>query len=207
MRAATMLQRCGALAPPTGSCRATSSTAAFCQTGGKNHDTQFSRHIGISNTSTVRRRRHGQRTTLNVSAVVTPPRETVASAPARGVSSLAGDVLPFDHLGRNNFDAVGVIERHSQRQRFPPCAHFAAAAAAVGSPLDDEFPPAPPPMITYEEVAPFVELVRLSHPPSAKENDPRQRQSRPLALPVLVGWFGARASHLRKYAAMYLVIP
>ena len=92
--------------------------------------------------------------------------------------------------------------------------------------LEDEFPPAPPTM-TYEEIVPYVELARLDHRGASspnenfdattgveeKENlskkrnkfsDGGRRPKHRLALPVLVGWFRCRRSHLRKYAAMYL---
>ena len=63
--------------------------------------------------------------------------------------------------------------------------------------MASEFPEDPPASaVTYRQIAPHVELAR------AGGAAPRGGGSR--ALPVLVGWFGCKPSHLRKYAKMYL---
>jgi len=73
----------------------------------------------------------------------------------------------------------------------------AGASAAGGAALASEFPEDPPASaVTYRQIAPHVELAR------AGGAAPRGGGSR--ALPVLVGWFGCKPSHLRKYAKMYL---
>ena len=53
--------------------------------------------------------------------------------------------------------------------------------------------------MTYEELAPCVELARVAHAPRRSG-----RAHREPTLPVLVGWFGCERKHLRKYAQMYL---
>ena len=73
----------------------------------------------------------------------------------------------------------------------------AGASSAGGAALASEFPEDPPASaVTYRQIAPHVELAR------AGGAAPRGGGSR--ALPVLVGWFGCKPSHLRKYAKMYL---
>ena len=70
------------------------------------------------------------------------------------------------------------------------------------------FPP-PPTTIEYEDLGPNVELARVVRTGSAdatradtRDVDSRLSVTRE-ALPVLVGWFGCKRSHLRKYAKMY----
>ena len=73
----------------------------------------------------------------------------------------------------------------------------AGASAAGGAALASEFPEDPPASaVTYRQIAPHVELARAggAAPPGGGSR----------ALPVLVGWFGCKPSHLRKYAKMYL---
>jgi hypothetical protein len=233
---------CGVIRPPMTCTSAATTASSACRrvvpaqlSSGRPRRTGSLDTRGISATIN-RRRRHASR--LTPLAVVTDPSlETTSttrqSRRRKGTTTTLDDDGAFDLLERNKriYDASSVLEWHSQRQTFPSATTSAdgaayprddAAAAAFSSTtsLADEFPP-PPPTITYEEVAPYVELARLEQPLSKKninfDNDdevdkskqqPEQRQRRKqrqgLALPVLVGWFGCRRSHLRKYAAMYL---
>ena len=107
--------------------------------------------------------------------VLTPPRE--------GAAAIAPDDAR-DDTGAG-VRAVGGSESRSATR----------APAAVAS----EFPPTPP-LITYEQLAPNVELARVADAAHPR----RDRAHAERTLPVLVGWFGCRAGHLRKYAQMYL---
>ncbi len=74
----------------------------------------------------------------------------------------------------------------------------AAASASAPNTLADEFPEDPPTSpVTYRSLAPHVELARV-------DGRPTKNATSLSSLPVLVGWFGCKPSHLRKYAKMYL---
>ena len=166
-----------------------------------------------------------QTSTAPLSAVFSPD-ETVADVDASAARPMTPKKTPmqttsgelfFDHLREHGYDVHGVLQRHAQRQQFPrttprvkagrrekttavAAASSASSGASIASPLADEFPP-PPPGVVYEEVAPYIELVRVESPAGSERRSDRREKR--LALPVLVGWFGCRRSHLRKYAAMY----
>ena len=78
----------------------------------------------------------------------------------------------------------------------------ASAGASAAGGAASEFPEDPPASaVTYRQLAPHVELARAER--SAGGAATSRARARP-ALPVLVGWFGCKPSHLRKYAKMYL---
>ena len=104
-------------------------------------------------------------------------------------------------------DASPTAQSATQRQQSRATAdvgtrRFSTSAAA-------EFPP-PPTTIEYETLGPYVELARVVRPDGVDgtrargdaDADSRTPSTRE-ALPVLVGWFGCKRSHLRKYAKMY----
>ena len=83
-------------------------------------------------------------------------------------------------------------------KRSPPSARASAAGGAAS-----EFPEDPPASaVTYRQLAPHVELARAERVAGGASTS-RAHAPSP-ALPVLVGWFGCKQSHLRKYAKMYL---
>ena len=78
----------------------------------------------------------------------------------------------------------------------------ASARASAAGGAASEFPEDPPASaVTYRQLAPHVELARAER--GAGGVAASRARARP-ALPVLVGWFGCKPSHLRKYAKMYL---
>ena len=91
-----------------------------------------------------------------------------------------------------------VAVRTRRLQTVTPSARASAAGGAAS-----EFPEDPPASaVTYRQLAPHVELARAERVAGGASTS-RAHAPSP-ALPVLVGWFGCKPSHLRKYAKMYL---
>lgn len=91
-----------------------------------------------------------------------------------------------------------VAVRSRRLQTVTPSARASAAGGAAS-----EFPEDPPASaVTYRQLAPHVELARAERVAGGASTS-RAHAPSP-ALPVLVGWFGCKPSHLRKYAKMYL---
>lgn len=182
-----MLHLCGVLARPSARARGSPSAARAMRSSGTRTPTVVARVGGapaprgagpgarrLASTRPTRRAR-SREGVLAPLTVLTPPRE--------GAAALAPDDAR-DDTGAGVRAVGGSESRRATR-----------APAAVAS----EFPPTPP-LITYEQLAPNVELARVADAAHAR----RDRAHAERTLPVLVGWFGCRAAHLRKYAQMYL---
>lgn len=144
-------------------------------------------------------------------AVITDPKDTANSFDEEQLMGEDEVFLPareeYHHespvVDANDGSTTGsAAQRQQSRATAAPSARgFSTSAAA-------EFPP-PPTTIEYEDLGPYVELARVVRTESAdatradtRDVDSRSSVTRE-ALPVLVGWFGCKRSHLRKYAKMY----
>ena len=143
-------------------------------------------------------------------AVITDPKDTANSFDEQlmGEDEVFLPAREEYHHESTVVDANDGSTTGSAAQRQQSRATAAPSARGFSTSAAAEFPP-PPTKIEYEDLGPNVELARVVRTDSAdatradtRDVDSRLSVTRE-ALPVLVGWFGCKRSHLRKYAKMY----
>ena len=143
-------------------------------------------------------------------AVITDPKDTANSFDEQlmGEDEVFLPAREEYHHESPVVDANDGSTAGSAAQRQQSRATAAPSARGFSTSATAEFPP-PPTTIEYEDLGPNVELARVVRTDSAdatradtRDVDSRSSVTRE-ALPVLVGWFGCKRSHLRKYAKMY----
>lgn len=143
-------------------------------------------------------------------AVITDPKDTANSFDEQlmGEDEVFLPAREEYHHESPVVDANDGSTTGSAAQRQQSRATAAPSARGFSTSATAEFPP-PPTTIEYEDLGPNVELARVVRTDSAdatradtRDVDSRLSVTRE-ALPVLVGWFGCKRSHLRKYAKMY----
>ena len=143
-------------------------------------------------------------------AVITDPKDTANSFDEQlmGEDEVFLPAREEYHHESTVVDANDGSTTGSAAQRQQSRATAAPSARGFSTSAAAEFPP-PPTTIEYEDLGPNVELARVVRTDSAdatradtRDVDSRSSVTRE-ALPVLVGWFGCKRSHLRKYAKMY----
>ncbi|ACO70505.1 predicted protein [Micromonas commoda] len=143
-------------------------------------------------------------------AVITDPKDTANSFDEQlmGEDEVFLPAREEYHHESPVVDANDGSTAGSAAQRQQSRATAAPSARGFSTSATAEFPP-PPTTIEYEDLGPNVELARVVRTDSAdatradtRDVDSRLSVTRE-ALPVLVGWFGCKRSHLRKYAKMY----
>lgn len=143
-------------------------------------------------------------------AVITDPKDTANSFDEQlmGEDEVFLPAREEYHHESPVVDANDGSTTGSAAQRQQSRATAAPSARGSSTSATAEFPP-PPTTIEYEDLGPNVELARVVRTDSAdatradtRDVDSRLSVTRE-ALPVLVGWFGCKRSHLRKYAKMY----
>ena len=143
-------------------------------------------------------------------AVITDPKDTANSFDEQlmGEDEVFLPAREEYHHESPVVDANDGSTTGSAAQRQQSRATAAPSARGFSTSATAEFPP-PPTTIEYEDLGPNVELARVVRTDSAdatradtRDVDSRSSVTRE-ALPVLVGWFGCKRSHLRKYAKMY----
>ena len=143
-------------------------------------------------------------------AVITDPKDTANSFDEQlmGEDEVFLPAREEYHHESTVVDANDGSTTGSAAQRQQSRATAAPSARGFSTSAAAEFPP-PPTKIEYEDLGPNVELARVVRTDSAdatradtRDVDSRSSVTRE-ALPVLVGWFGCKRSHLRKYAKMY----
>lgn len=143
-------------------------------------------------------------------AVITDPKDTANSFDEQlmGEDEVFLPAREEYHHESPVVDANDGSTTGSAAQRQQSRATAAPSARGFSTSATAEFPP-PPKTIEYEDLGPNVELARVVRTDSAdatradtRDVDSRLSVTRE-ALPVLVGWFGCKRSHLRKYAKMY----